>query len=93
MLDLLRQTVETVQQDADASPETFIAANNALQTGLQSQARKIDRRTAADRYRARRDKLELARLQANAEIAGIVGARAACRASAPPCSTRPGRTR
>lgn len=76
MLDVLRQAVETVQQDPDASPETFIAANNALQTGLQAQARKteIAERRQIDAARGR-DKLELARLQANAEIAAIVGER------------------
>ena len=76
MLDLLRQAVETVQQDPDAAPETFIAANNALQTGLQSQARKteIAERRQVDAARGR-DKLELARLQASTEIAAIVGER------------------
>ena len=76
MLDLLRQAVESVQQDPDANPETFIAANNALQTGLQSQARKVEiaERRQIDAARGR-DKLELARLQANAEIAAIVGER------------------
>ena len=83
MLDLLRQAVESVQQDPDANPETFIAANNALQTGLQSQARKVEiaERRQIDAARGR-DKLELARLQANAEIAGIVGARSLPRFSA-----------
>ena len=76
MLDLLRQAVETVQQDPDAAPETFVAANNALQTGLQSQARKteIAERRQVDAARGR-DKLELARLQASADIAAIVGER------------------
>lgn len=76
MLDLLRQAVETVQQDPDAGMGSFIAANNALQTGLQAQARKIEiaERRQIDAARGR-DKLELARLQANAEIAGLVGER------------------
>ncbi len=76
MLDLLRQAVETVQQDPDANPETFIAANNALQTGLQSQGRKIEiaERRQIDAARGR-DKLELARLQASAEIAAVLGER------------------
>lgn len=75
-LDLLRKAVETVQQDPDAAPETFIAANNALQTGLQAQARKaeISERRQVDAARGR-DKLELARLQANEEIAAIIGDR------------------
>ena len=83
MLDLLRQAVETVLQDPDASPDTFVAANNALQTGLQSQARKIDiaERRQVDAARGR-DKLELARLQANAEITDIVANRTLPRFSA-----------
>ncbi|QIL19883.1 DUF1631 family protein [Thermomonas sp. HDW16] len=76
MLDLLRHAVETVLQDPDAGPETFAAANNALQTSLQSQARKteIAERRQVDAARGR-DKLELARLHANDEIADIVAGR------------------
>ncbi len=75
-LGLLQRAVGMVQADPDAGEETFVAANHALQGGLQATARKND--LAERRYveAARgREKLELARERATGEIARLVAGR------------------
>jgi len=75
-LGLLQRAVGTVQEDPEAGHDTFVAANYALQGGLQSAARKnaLAERRHVDAVRGR-EKLELARLRAHAEIARLVGGR------------------
>lgn len=75
-LGLLQRAVGMVQADAEASEETFVAANHALQGGLQVTARKNDMAERRHVEAARgREKLELARLRASGEIARLVANR------------------
>jgi len=75
-LGLLQRAVGMVQADPDAGEETFVAANYALQGGLQATARKTDMAARRHVEAARgREKLELARLRASGEIARLVAGR------------------
>lgn len=69
-LGLLQRAVGSVLEDPDAMPDTFLAANHALQGGLQSIARKnqIAERRQVDAARGR-ERLLLARHRAAQEIA------------------------
>ncbi len=75
-LGLLQRAVSTAQEDADASTDTFVVANHALQDGLHAAARKTDmaERRQVDAARGR-EKLDLARQRAAREIADLVGSR------------------
>lgn len=75
-LGLLQRAVGTVQEDPDAGYDTFVAANHALQGGLQAAARKNEMSERRQVEAARgREKLELARQRATDEIARVVGGR------------------
>ncbi len=75
-LGLLQRAVAMVQADPDAGEETFGAANHALQGGLQMTSRKNDMAERRHVEAARgREKLELARVRASGEIAGLVAGR------------------
>lgn len=75
-LGLLQRAVSTVHEDPDASYDTFVAANHALQGGLQGAARKCEMSERRQVEAARgREKLELARQRATDEIARLVGGR------------------
>ena len=75
-LGLLQRAVDTVQEDPDGSEDTFVAANDALQAGLQATARKngMAERRLVEAARGR-EKLELARLRASDEIEQLVAGR------------------
>lgn len=68
-LGLLQRAVATVEDDPDAGNDTFVAANHALQGGLQAAARKhgMAERRQVEAARGR-EKLELARLRASSEL-------------------------
>lgn len=69
-LGLLQRAVGTVLEDPDAMPETFVAANHALQGGLQSLARKTEMAERRQVEAAKgRERLLLARRRAAREIA------------------------
>jgi hypothetical protein len=75
-LGLLQRAVGTVNEDPDAGHDTFVAANHALQGGLQAAARKNEMSERRQVEAARgREKLELARQRANDEIARVVAGR------------------
>ena len=75
-LGLLQRAVGTVQEDPDAGFDTFVAANHALQGGLQAAARKNEMSERRQVEAARgREKLELARQRASDEIARLVAGR------------------
>lgn len=75
-LGLLQRAVGTVHEDPDASYDTFVAANHALQGGLQAASRKNEMSERRQVEAARgREKLELARQRANDEIARVVAGR------------------
>ncbi|HWS78268.1 MAG TPA: DUF1631 family protein [Thermomonas sp.] len=75
-LGLLQRAVGTVQEDPDAGYDTFVAANHALQGGLQAAARKNEMSERRQVEAARgREKLELARQRATDEIARVVAGR------------------
>ncbi len=75
-LGLLQRAVGTVQEDPDAGYDTFVAANHALQGGLQAAARKNEMSERRQVEAARgREKLELARQRATDEIARLVAGR------------------
>ncbi len=72
-LGLLQRAVATVEDDPDASAETFVAANHALQDGLQAAARRYEMAERRQVEAARgREKLALARHRASREIAQLV---------------------
>lgn len=76
-LGLLQRAVGTVHEDPDAGYDTFVAANHALQGGLQAAARKNEMSERRQVEAARgREKLELARQRATDEIARVVAGRA-----------------
>lgn len=75
-LGLLQRAVGTVHEDPDAGHDTFVAANHALQGGLQAAARKNEMSERRQVEAARgREKLDLARQRATDEIARVVGGR------------------
>ena len=75
-LGLLQRAVGTVQEDPDAGYDTFVAANHALQGGLQAALRKNEMSERRQVEAARgREKLELARQRAGDEIARLVAGR------------------
>jgi hypothetical protein len=75
-LGLLQRAVAIVLEDADAERDTFVAANHALQSGLQAAARKLEMGERRQVEAARgREKLELARRRAHDEIAGLAAGR------------------
>lgn len=75
-LGLLQRAVGSVQEDADAGYDTFVAANHALQGGLQAAARKNEMSERRQVEAARgREKLEAARQRASDEIARLVAGR------------------
>jgi hypothetical protein len=76
-LGLLQRAVGTVQEDPDAGYDTLVAANHALQGGLQAASRKNEMSERRQVEAARgREKLELARQRANDEVTRLVGGRA-----------------
>ena len=75
-LGLLQRAVATVQQDAEGSFDTFVEANQTLQSGLQALARKAEMTERRQVEAARgREKLELARQRASDEITRLLGGR------------------
>lgn len=75
-LGLLQRAVATVQEDPDATHDTFVTANHALQGGLLAAARKNEMAERRQVEAARgREKLDLARQRAASEIARLVGVR------------------
>jgi hypothetical protein len=76
-LGLLQRAVATVQEDPDATHDTFVTANHALQGGLLASARKNEMAERRQVEAARgREKLDLARQRAASEIARLVAGRA-----------------
>ncbi len=75
-LGLLQRAVATALDDPDASRDSFVAANHALQDGLQAAARKTNmaERRQVDAARGR-EKLDLARQRATREIAALIDGR------------------
>ncbi|MEO6227333.1 MAG: DUF1631 family protein, partial [Thermomonas sp.] len=75
-LGLLQRAVATVQEDPDATHDTFVTANHALQGGLLASARKNEMAERRQVEAARgREKLDLARQRAASEITRLVGGR------------------
>ena len=75
-LGLLQRAVATVQQDAEGAFDTFVEANQTLQSGLQALARKTEMAERRQVEAARgREKLEVAKQRANSEIARLLGGR------------------
>jgi len=75
-LGLLQRAVATVQQDAEGAFDTFVEANQTLQSGLQALARKTEMAERRQVEAARgREKLEVAKQRANGEIARLLGGR------------------
>ncbi|HTL14903.1 MAG TPA: DUF1631 family protein [Thermomonas sp.] len=75
-LGLLQRAVGTVLEDPDAGNDTFVAANHALQGGLQAISRKNEMAERRQVEAARgRERLGLARRRANDEIARLVAGR------------------
>ncbi|MFS8137352.1 MAG: DUF1631 family protein [Thermomonas sp.] len=76
-LGLLQRAVATVQEDPDATHDTFVTANHALQGGLLAAARKNEMAERRQVEAARgREKLDLARQRAASEITRLIGGRA-----------------
>lgn len=75
-LGLLQRAVATVQQDAEGAFDTFVEANQTLQSGLQALARKTEMAERRQVEAARgREKLEIARQRAASEIARLLAGR------------------
>ncbi len=75
-LGLLQRAVSMVQEDAEASHDTFVTANHALQGGLLAAARKNEMAGRRQVEAARgREKLDLARQRAANEITRLVAGR------------------
>ncbi len=75
-LGLLQRAVATVQEDPDATHDTFVTANHALQGGLLAASRKNEMAERRQVEAARgREKLDLARQRAASEITRLVGDR------------------
>jgi hypothetical protein len=75
-LGLLQRAVATVQQDAEGVFDTFVEANQTLQSGLQALARKTEMAERRQVEAARgREKLEVARQRATTEISRLLGDR------------------
>ena len=75
-LGLLQRAVGTVHEDPEAGNDTFVAANHALQGGLQAAARKNEMSERRQVEAARgREKLGLARQRATNEIQRLVAGR------------------
>ena len=75
-LGLLQRAVGAVCEDPDAGADSFVAANHALQGGLQAAHRKHEmaERRQVDAARGR-ERLQLARRRAAEEIASVVAGR------------------
>ncbi len=75
-LGLLQRAVATVQEDPDASHDTFMTANHTLQGGLLAAARKNEMAERRQVEAARgREKLDLARQRAADEVTRIIAGR------------------
>lgn len=75
-LGLLQRAVDTVQRDTEGTFDTFVEANQTLQSGLQALARKSEMAERRQVEAARgREKLEVARLRATAEISRLLDGR------------------
>lgn len=75
-LGLLQRAVSSVQQDSDGAFDTFVEANQTLQSGLQALARKAEMTERRQVEAARgREKLALARQRAHAEIQRLLHGR------------------
>ncbi|MEO5961954.1 MAG: DUF1631 family protein [Thermomonas sp.] len=75
-LGLLQRAVSMVQEDPEASHDTFVSANHALQGGLLAAARKNEMAERRQVEAARgREKLDLARQRAADEIRSLVAGR------------------
>ena len=75
-LGLLQRAVATVQQDAEGAFDSFVDANQTLQSGLQALARKSEMAERRQVEAARgREKLEVARQRAAAEMARLLHGR------------------
>ena len=75
-LGLLQRAVAAVQQDPEGAFDTFVEANQTLQSGLQALSRKTEMSERRQVEAARgREKLEVARQRATAEIARLLGER------------------
>jgi len=75
-LGLLQRAVATVQQDSEGAFDTFVEANQTLQSGLQALSRKTEMSERRQVEAARgREKLEVARQRATAEISRLLGGR------------------
>ena len=75
-LGLLQRAVAMVQEDPDATHDTFVTANHALQGGLLAAARKNEMAERRQVEAARgREKLDLARQRAAGEITSLIGGR------------------
>ena len=69
-LGLLQRAVMTIQQEPDCTVDTFVEANQTLQSGLQAMTRKAEMAERRQVEAARgREKLEVARSRAQVEIA------------------------
>lgn len=76
-LGLLQRAVSTVHEDPEATHDTFVTANHALQGGLLAAARKNEMAERRQVEAARgREKLDLARQRAASEITRRVAGRA-----------------
>ncbi len=75
-LGLLQRAVTSVQQDSDGALDTFVEANQTLQSGLQALARKAEMAERRQVEAARgREKLAVARQQARAKVDGLLQGR------------------
>lgn len=75
-LGLLQRAVTTVQQDDEGAFDTFVEANQTLQSGLQALSRKTEMAERRQVEAARgREKLELARQRATTEISRLLAGR------------------
>ncbi|MEG2940713.1 MAG: DUF1631 family protein [Thermomonas sp.] len=75
-LGLLQRAVATVQQDAEGAFDTFVEANQTLQSGLQALSRKTEMAERRQVEAARgREKLEVARQRAGSEITRLLAGR------------------
>ena len=75
-LGLLQRAVATVQQDSEGAFDTFVEANQTLQSGLQALSRKNEMSERRQVEAARgREKLEVARQRATAEISRLLAGR------------------
>lgn len=76
-MGLLQRAVATIEEDPDAAYETFVAANHALQGGLQAIGRRNEMAERRQVEAARgRERLGLARLTAGDTLARLVAGRA-----------------